>query len=118
VNAFAIDSTLAPLEGTQDGIVRVAVHSKRGFQAFNPLERSMDNTVNEKFSWINGEQDSYSSMFTETWSSSLVSIRLKLHDRTIEIVFSYLFGILPLFYSLLITDLTTHDPAQLNNCWE
>ena len=73
VNAFSVDSTLAALGGKEDGITKIAVNSEVGLQLFNPSAKKND-IVSEQFDWMNGEQESISSLFAETWSSSLVSI--------------------------------------------
>ena len=78
VNAFSVDSTLIPLEGRQHEGIKVAVNSKVGFQKFNPTAKRIDNIVNENFDWLNGMHGSYSSIFGETWSSSVVSVRLSI----------------------------------------
>lgn len=71
VNAFSVDSTLIPLEGRQHEGIKVAVNSKVGFQKFNPTAKRIDNIVNENFDWLNGMHGPYSSIFGETWSSSV-----------------------------------------------
>ncbi len=74
VNAFAVDSTLVPLEGrNQDGITKAAVNSKIGFQKFHPSAESHGDIISTTFDWINGLQDDHSSIFGETWASSVVS---------------------------------------------
>lgn len=73
VNAFSIDSTMVPLDGKQEGIMKAAVNSKIGFQKFNPSAPSHNDIVNERFDWINGKYDLHSSVFGETWASSVVS---------------------------------------------
>lgn len=71
VNAFSVDSTLAALGGKEDGITKIAVNSEVGLQLFNPSAKEND-TVSKQFDWMNGKQESISSVFAETWSSSLV----------------------------------------------
>ena len=71
VNAFALDTSLVALEGS-DGTPKTAVNSAIGFQKFNPSASKYD-IINSKLQWINGAHEASSNLFTQTWSSSLVS---------------------------------------------
>ena len=78
VNAFSVDTNLVALEGhPQTHVPKTAVNSDIGFQRFNPsVLKGESDAVNEQFAWINGEQESRSNPFGQTWSSSLVSAKM------------------------------------------
>ena len=75
VNAFAVDTGLVALEGNTMSAIKTSVNSDIGFQKFNP-SAGKDDLINTQFGWINGEQESHSNFFGQTWSASLVSIVL------------------------------------------
>ncbi len=71
-NAFAIDTSLAALEGNKTEVLKVAVNSLVGFQKFNPSASDEENDpVKSHFDWINAEQVPDSNFFGQTWSSSV-----------------------------------------------
>lgn len=72
VQAFAIDSDMIPIGGTEVGLNKAAVNSKIGFKPFNQSPVRDNDAVYENFELLNGIQESHGSMNAETWSSSLV----------------------------------------------
>ncbi len=74
VNAFALDTSLAMLQGRIDHKAKSAVRSFNGFQLFNPS--SPDGLVTQTTSLLNGDVGSGNGLFSDTWSSSLVSQKM------------------------------------------
>ena len=72
VNTFAVDTSLLALEGNKRDVQKTALNSEVGFHKFNP-SAAEDDVINSQFDFINGEQESISNLFGQTWSSSLVS---------------------------------------------
>ncbi len=72
VQAFSIDAAMAPLDGNEEDVNRAAINSKLGFKSFNPSPYQSSDQVEQGLELLNGIQDSHSSLFAKTWSSSLV----------------------------------------------
>jgi len=71
VNSISIDASLIPLQGGQLDDNKVSVGSKTGFQVLNPSAPSSQ--VSTLVSVVNGNVEDSSGMYSNIWSSSLVS---------------------------------------------
>ena len=71
VNAFSLDTPLTMLQGRIDHEAKSAVQSLHGFEQYNPS--SPDGVVTQTTSLLNGETEKGNSLYSNIWSSSLVS---------------------------------------------
>ncbi len=79
VNAFSIDTSLVALQGNDLDIVKSSVNSRTGFKHFNPSAPNSNLTQNMLL--LNGGEREKNGIFSEFWSSSLVSTKLIDFDR-------------------------------------
>ncbi len=113
VNAFALDTSLALLQGRVDHKTKSAVRSFHGFQLFNPS--SPDGLVTETASLLNGDVGEGNGLFSDTWSSSLVSQTI---HNCCSSTFSFVYSILLSLHgpnSITIMSILQHDNIRKNN---
>ena len=75
VNSISIDASLIPLQGGQLDANKVSVGSKTGFQVLNPSAPTSQ--VSTMVSVVNGNVEDSSGIYSNIWSSSLVSSTLE-----------------------------------------
>ncbi len=75
VNSFPVDTEFKALEGKLNRN-KVSIDSNKGFIRFNPADADSGDLIGLQAERINGKIDGYTNVFSETWSSALVSILL------------------------------------------
>ena len=74
VNSFSIDASLVALQGDEIGSKKASVTSLEGFNEFNPSDKEGKTTPIIPI--LNGKTDKNGGIFSEFWSSSIVSKEL------------------------------------------